>query len=117
MAQGISPRRTTMHYMHPTQVRLDPALKEDLERLAKRDRTTTSDALRRALKEGTRVLLLRKAVEGYTEKRLSLGAAADLAGVSISEMAAHLAELGIPFYRYSVKDLERDAKRARGWLS
>lgn len=102
--------------MHPTQVRLDPDLKEGLERLAKRDRTTTSAALRKALKEGTRVLLLRKAVEGYQEKRLSLGAAAELAGVSISEMAAHLSDLGIPFYRYSAADLERDSKRARGWL-
>ena len=103
--------------MHPTQVRLDPELKEGLERLAKRERTTTSEALRKALKEGTRVLLLREAVEGYVEKRLSLGGAADLAGVSIAEMAAHLASLGIPFYRYSAKDLERDAKRARGWLA
>jgi len=103
--------------MHPTQVRLDPELKEGLERLAKRERTTTSEALRKALKEGTRVLLLREAVEGYVEKRLSLGGAADLAGVSIAEMTAHLTSLGIPFYHYSTKDLERDAKRARGWLA
>jgi predicted HTH domain antitoxin len=103
--------------MHPTQVRLDPDLKEDLERLAKRDRTTTSEAMRKALKEGTRLLLMRKAVEGYVEKRLSLGGAAELAGVSIAEMAAHLSDLGIPFNRYSEKDLERDTKRARGWLA
>lgn len=103
--------------MHPTQVRLDPELKQDLERLARRERTTTSEAMRRALKEGTKLLLLRKAVEGYVEKRLSLGGAAELAGVSIAEMASHLSDLGIPFYRYSAKDLERDAKRARGWLS
>ena len=87
--------------MHPTQVRLDSELKGALERLARRDRTSTSEALRKALKEGTRVLLLRTAVEGYVERRLSLGGAADLAGVSIAEMAAHLADLDIPFYRYS----------------
>jgi predicted HTH domain antitoxin len=108
--------RTTTHYMHPTQVRLDRELKDGLERLAKRDRTTTSEALRRALKEGVRALLLREAVAGYIEKRLSLGGAAEVAGVSIAEMAAHLGDRGIPFYRYSAADLERDAKRARGWL-
>ena len=103
--------------MHPTQVRLNRDLKERLERLAKGDHTTTSEALRKALQEGTKVLLLRRAVEGYVEKRLSLGGAADLAGVSIAEMAAHLSHLGIPFYRYSAKELERDVKRARGWLA
>jgi len=103
--------------MHPTQVRLNRELRQRIERLAREDRTTASEALRQALDEGTRVLLLRRAVEGYVEKRFSLGGAADHAGVSIAEMAAHLADLGIPFYRYSAKDLERDAKRARGWLA
>src|SRR6266850_5324425 len=86
--EGILPRRTTLHYMHPTQVRLNRELRQRIERLAREDRTTASEALRQALDEGTRVLLLRRAVEGYVEKRFSLGGAADHAGVSIAEMAA-----------------------------
>lgn len=102
--------------MHPTQVRLGRELRDEIRRLARRGRTSSSEAMRMALKEGAHVLLMRQAVEGYLEKRLSLGAAAELAGVSYAEMAAHLAGLGVPFYRYSADDLARDVKRARGWL-
>lgn len=107
---------TTNNYMEPTQLRLDPQLKEAVESLAKRERTSTSDALRKLLKEGLRTVLLREAVEGYLEKRFSLGGAAEHAGVSIAQMAGHLAALEIPFYRYPPAELHRDIARARGWL-
>jgi predicted HTH domain antitoxin len=102
--------------MQPTQLRLDPHLKKAVEALAKRDGTSASDAMRKLLQEGLRTVLLRQAVEGYLEKRLSLGGAAEHAGISIGEMAAHLAALDIPVYRYSPAELDRDIERARSWL-
>ena len=102
--------------MHPTQVRLDSKLRKDLQRIAKREQTTASVTLRKALREGVRTMLLRDAVVGYVERRLSLGGAAEVAGVSLSEMAAHLESLGIPYYRYGVEDLEKDSERAAAWL-
>lgn len=102
--------------MQPLQLRLDRELKGAVEDLAERDRTSTSDAIRKLLKEGLRTVLLREAVQGYLEKRFSLGGAAEHAQISIAEMAAHLAALEIPFYRYSPAELERDIEKARGWL-
>jgi len=103
--------------MNPTQIRLDARTKKALDRLAKRERITRSDAMRQVLNEGLRTLLLRQSVQGYVEKRMSIGAAAQHASVTIAEMATHLASLGIPFYRYSAEELERDIDRAKGWLS
>src|SRR3989304_8517466 len=115
--RGVLPRCTTEHYMHPTQVRLDAELRRALHRLAVRERTTTSVALRKALREGVRASLLREAVAGCVEARLPLGAAAELADVSIAQMATHLDSLGIPFYRYSVAGLGRDTERTKAWLA
>lgn len=105
-----------MPRLRATKIRLDRELKGGLERLARHHRTTTLQIMQLALKEGVRALHMREAIDGYMEKRLSLGGAAGVARVSIAEMAAQLRDRGIPFYRYSATDLERDAKRAGSWL-
>ena len=57
------------------------------------------------LKEGVRVAL---AVKLYDEGVVSLGKAAKLAGMSLSEYINHLGSLQIPVVRYGGTDLEAE---------
>lgn len=57
------------------------------------------------LREGVRVAL---AIKLYDEEVVSLGKAAKLAGVSLSEFINHLGSLQIPVVRYGRADLEAE---------
>ena len=102
--------------MKNLQVRLDDDLVEDLDELAEDLRLLRSDVARRAIDEGLRRLRMERALEKYLHGKFSLGGAATYAGVSIYEMVDEASRRGIPYFRYSAEELERDAKRASKWL-
>jgi predicted HTH domain antitoxin len=63
-----------------------------------------------------RVLKTRIALDKYEREEVTLMWAADFAGVSFSEMAKAAAARGIPYFRYSVAELEADVKTSARWL-
>ncbi len=102
--------------MKNIQVRLDDDLVEEIDELAADLRLLRSDVARRAVDEGLRRLRMERALDRYLHGKFSLGGAAAYAGVSIYEMVDEAAKRGIPYFRYSTEELERDAKRASKWL-
>lgn len=87
-----------------------------LDRLSKGLKRSRSTVARQALTEGLMVLKLRHALALYEREEVTLGWAAEFAGLSISEMADVAAARGIPYFRYSPEELERDVKFASTWL-
>jgi len=98
------------------QIRKDEHVLEEIDELAADLRLLRSDVARRAVDEGLRRLRMERALEKYLHGKFSLGGAAAYAGVSIYEMVDEAAKRGIPYFRYSPEELERDAKRASKWL-
>lgn len=88
-------------------VRLDEAMLRDLEELAKELKTDRSEALRRVLAEGLKQTKMRRIVELLREEKISIGKAAELAGISRYEVLDLAEREGVP-YGYSLEDLERD---------
>ena len=85
--------------------------KEDyisIKQIAEENREDVSKAIRELVEKG-RFLL---AMEKYKEKDISLGKAAELAGVSISKMIDKLAELGIKNH-IEFEDYERGLENLR----
>jgi len=73
-------------------IRMDEENYAFLHRLAKEEKEDLSKAVREVVYKG-RVML---AIEKYKKGRASLGKAAELAGLSVGEMIALLAEYGVP---------------------
>ena len=99
--------------MKNLQIRLDEDLVEEMDELAADLRLLRSDVARRAIDEGLRRLRLERAMEKYLHRKFSLCRAAEYAGVSIVEAADEAAKRGIPFFRYSPRELEQDIEVAR----
>jgi predicted HTH domain antitoxin len=57
---------------------------------------------------GTPAALLELAVALYEADQISLGRAAEVAGLAYSQMIDELGSRGIPVVRYSVEDLDRE---------
>jgi len=76
--------------------RVDREQVEMLDRISREEKTDRSTALRKVLDIGIREYMRRKAVEGYRRGVLSIGKAAEEAGVSITEFYKILEEEGIP---------------------
>jgi len=62
---------------------------------------------------GTPEALLELAVALYESDQISLGRAAEVAGLPYSQMIDELGRRGIPVVRYSVEDLERELEHVR----
>ncbi len=75
-----------------------------------------SEVIRMIVEEGVKTLRMKIAMEKYVNEEFSLCRAAEFAGVSIQQMARYIAERGIPFFKYSISEAERDTKEAEGWL-
>ena len=61
---------------------------------------------------GTPAALLELAVALYESDQISLGRAAEVAGLPYSQMIDELGRRGIPVVRYSVEDLDREVAKA-----
>lgn len=102
--------------MRNLQIRVEDEEIEDLDDLAEDSKSSRSEVARNALREGVRRLRMEKALGRYLNLEFTLSRAAEFAGVTIREMAEVAGERGIPFFRYSLAELERDRERASKWL-
>jgi predicted HTH domain antitoxin len=75
--------------------------------------SSRSETARAALHEGLRLMRTRRALDLYAEGRLSLERAAEYAGVDLAGLANEAARRGLPYFRYSAGDLDRDRRTLR----
>lgn len=90
-------------------VRLHEETLREVDRLASRLKTDRSEALRRFIERGLREARIDDALDELREGRISMGRAAEMAGVTIYEMLDLARDRGIPF-GYGPDDLERDLR-------
>jgi predicted HTH domain antitoxin len=102
--------------MESMQVRIDERSMKLLDELAEMLRSSRSEVMRRVIEGGIKELRMKIAMEKYIDNEFSLCRAAEFSGVSIQQMAKYLSERGIPFFKQSVAETERDAKEAQSWL-
>ena len=78
-------------------LRLEPALLDELDGLARDEHLDRSELIRRLLREGVERRRIDGAVSEYAVGRVSAWRAAELAGVSLYEMLDRIAAAGIPY--------------------
>ena len=98
--------------MKNLQVRVDEEDLRNLDDLAEDLSSSRSDVARSALREGVKRLRVERALTRYLNHEFTLSRAAEYTGLGIYEMSQLAADRGIPFFRYSVEELERDSSRA-----
>jgi predicted HTH domain antitoxin len=55
-------------------------------------------------------------MEKYIDEEFSLCRAAEFSSVSIQQMARYLTQRGIPFFKQSIEESEKDVIEAQTWL-
>jgi len=89
---------------------------KEIKELSEMLHSSKSEVIRIAVAEGVKILRMKIAMAKYVDDEFSLCRAAEFAGVSIQQMARYVAERGIPFFKYSIAEAERDTKEAEDWL-
>lgn len=84
-----------------------------LEKVSAEEKIDRSAALRKVLDIGLREYMKRRAVEEYRKERISIGKAAEEAGVSVAEFLKVLADEGIPI-KVDVDSVRDSLKRDFG---
>lgn len=102
--------------MENLQIRVPGDELHEIEELTRVMHASKSEVARNALHEGIKTLKIGIATSRYMDNKYTLCKAAEFAGVSIQEMSEYLSRKGIPFFRYSAEELERDVERAKEWL-
>ncbi|EMA41196.1 hypothetical protein C448_12446 [Halococcus morrhuae DSM 1307] len=92
--------------------RVPEDLFEELERVQDEERTDRSTAIKRLLERGLEGWRTETAIERYRDGELSLGRAAEFAGVSLWRFLDLLDERGVET-NYTESDLESDLAAAR----
>ncbi|WP_435176883.1 UPF0175 family protein [Halorussus sp. AFM4] len=100
-----------MSQKHVT-TRVPEDLYEKIERIQKEEQTDRSTAVKRLLERGVGDWQLETAVRRYREGSVSLGAAAELADVSVWRFLDVLEERGVEM-NYDESDLEADIAAVR----
>lgn len=90
------------------QVRVPDDLDASVDQLAKRLHGSRSDAVRYALAEGLASIRQKNALDSYVAGRTSLERAAKESGLPLHAMAARAAALGIPYFRITPDEADRD---------
>ncbi len=80
----------------PMSARFEKEKMAVIEERAKEEKTDKTTALRRIFERGAKQYRLEKAVKQYQEGKISIGRAAELAGISIWEMMDELKDRNIP---------------------
>ncbi len=83
-----------------------------LDRLASERGVSRSDAIREAIRLGAREELIKLALERYREGDVGMRGAAEIAGLSISEMMREAYDRGV-LLNYDEADLESDVDALR----
>jgi len=92
--------------------RITTEQKRLLERLAKLEKVDRSKILRETLDMGIKQRLIDMSLEEFHKGRISLGKAAELAGISIWEMIETIKERKESIH-YTKEDLEKDLEALR----
>ena len=93
--------------------RVPNEIKEDIEFFAKQEQTDKSSIIRKLLTSAVKQKRLEYALEEYAERKVSLGKAAELAKMQISDFMEEAAQHHIPL-NYTKEDLRRDFKAVFG---
>ena len=88
-------------------VRLSEESLREVDRLAERLKTDRSEALRRFIERGLREARIDDAIDRLRKGRISVGRAAEMAGITLYEMLDLVRRQHIPS-GYGPEDLERD---------
>lgn len=102
--------------MESVQIRIDEKNMKNLNELAQMLSSSRSEVIRRIIDGGIRELRMKIAMEKYIDEEFSLCRAAEFSNVSIQQMAKYLAQRGIPFFKQTVEESERDVIEAKNWL-
>ena len=91
-------------------VRIDEDMLRDLELLREDARADRSEVVRRLLVGAIKQAKLERAMNLLREHKISIGRAAELAGVTLYEIIEALPKYGVHL-GYTVEELRRDTKR------
>jgi len=92
-------------------VRVPREVKDELERLAKLERRDKAEIAREILVNGVRERRIKVALKLYSEGKVTLWKAAELAGLSLWEMIEELERRGVEL-QYGLRELEEDLRAA-----
>ena len=93
--------------------RVSNDIKRDIEFFAKQEQTDKSTIIRKLLTSAVRQKRIDYALKEYAERRVSLGKAAELAKMQISDFMEEAANRHIPI-NYTKEDVRRDFKAVFG---
>jgi len=102
--------------MESVQIRIDEKNMKNLNELAQMLSSSRSVVLRKIIDGGIRELRMKIAMEKYIDEEFSLCRAAEFSNVSIQQMARYLSQRGIPFFKQSIEESEKDVIEAQTWL-
>lgn len=91
-------------------VRVDDGTLRDLELLREDAKADRSEVVRRLLDKAIKGAKLERAMDLLRKRKISVGKAAELAGVTIYEIVEAMPKYGVHL-GYSVDELRRDIKR------
>ena len=102
--------------MESVQIRMDEKNIKNLNELAQMLSSSRSEVIRKIIDGGIRELRMKIAMEKYIDEEFSLCRAAEFSNVSIQQMARYLSQRGIPFFKQSIEESEKDVMEAQIWL-
>ncbi|KPQ41673.1 MAG: Ribbon-helix-helix protein, copG family [Candidatus Methanoperedens nitroreducens] len=102
--------------MENVQIRIDEKNMKNLNELAQMLSSSRSEVIRRIIEGGIKELRMKIAMEKYIDEEFSLCRAAEFSNVSIQQMARYLTQRGIPFFKQSIEESEKDVIEAQTWL-
>ena len=102
--------------MESVQIRIDEKNMKNLNELAQMLSSSRSEVIRRIIEGGIRELRMKIAMEKYIDEEFSLCRAAEFSNVSVQQMARYLTQRGIPFFKQSIEESEKDVIEAQTWL-
>jgi predicted HTH domain antitoxin len=99
-----------------SEITLGDGYLENLKELSETLHIPKSVVMKMVMEEGIRDLRMKIAMEKYLAEEFSLCMAAEFSGASIQQMARYLEQKGVPFFKYSIYETERDMKEAESWF-
>lgn len=91
--------------------RVPKDIEEKIESISRTEHLDKSTVVRRLLSKAVQEWLIDNALAQYKDSKITIGRAAQIAGVSLREMIAIAAKKGIPF-QYSLDELMEDFQAA-----
>ena len=89
--------------------RISEDVEKELKWYAEKERVGITIAVRKILEKGLQEIKLEHSLELYKKGRITLGRAAELAGISLWEILEIARERRIPMH-YTIEDAEKDIK-------